>query len=142
MITPAEGSLHSGVIAISAALTQVELGDSGDMENFLLAMAVVYEITCRLGGELGFEAYSRGFQNTSTVGIFGAISTIAILKCLPSEIIEMASGLAGSKAAGSMQYLDNGSWNKRLYAGFAVHNALVRVALAVAGRHSRGNQSD
>ncbi|KAK1815068.1 hypothetical protein LTR12_010492 [Friedmanniomyces endolithicus] len=45
----------------------------------------------------------------------------------------MAFGLAGSKAAGSMQYLDNGSWNKRLHPGFAVHDAFMCVALAEAG---------
>ena len=132
--TYAEGSLHAGVTVISAGLTQAELlGDSVDMDTFLTAVAVGYEVTCRLGRELGFDAYARGFHNTSTAGIFGSISAIAVLKRLPSKTIEMAFGLAGSKAAGSMQYLDNGSWNKRLHAGFAVHDAFVCTALADAG---------
>lgn len=76
----------------------------------MLAMALGYEITCRVGRELGFEAYHRGFHNTSTAGIFGAVAAIAALRRLPAETIDMAFGLAGSKAAGSMQYLDNGSW--------------------------------
>lgn len=32
-----------------------------------------------------------------------------------------------------MQYLDNGSWNKRLHPGFAVHDAFMCVSLAEAG---------
>jgi 2-methylcitrate dehydratase PrpD len=132
--TYAPGTLHAGVTAVSAALTQAELlGDSSDSERFMLAVAVGYEVTCRIGRELGYEAYSRGMHNTSTAGIFGAVSAIAFLKGLKAETIEMAFGLAGSKAAGSMQYLDNGSWNKRLHPGFAVHDAFMCVSLAEAG---------
>jgi len=32
-----------------------------------------------------------------------------------------------------MQYLENGSWNKRMHPGFAAHDAFVCVALAEAG---------
>jgi len=132
--TYAPGTLHAGVTAVSAALTQAELlGQSSDSEKFMLAIAVGYEVTCRIGRELGYEAYSRGMHNTSTAGIFGAVSAIAVLKGLSADVIEMAFGLAGSKAAGSMQYLDNGSWNKRLHPGFAVHDAFMCVSLAEAG---------
>jgi 2-methylcitrate dehydratase PrpD len=106
-----DGTLHSGCTAVSATLTQAEVRASEvSTELFMLAIAVGYEVTCRIGRELGFEAYHRGFHNTSTAGIFGAVAAIAVLKQLPAQVIEMAWGLAGSKAAGSMQYLDNGSW--------------------------------
>lgn len=132
--TYAAGTLHAGVTAISAGLAQAEqLGASSTPEEFLTALAVGYEITCRLGRELGNEAYARGMHNTSTAGIFGATTTIAVLKKLDTTTIENAFGLALSKAAGSMQYLENGSWNKRLHPGFAVHDAFVAVALAESG---------
>ena len=132
--TYAPGTLHAGVTAISAALTQAELlGTASTSERFLLAVAVGYEVTCRLGRELGYEAYSQGMHNTATAGIFGSVAAISVLKKLPSRTIEMAFGFAGSKAAGSMQYLDNGSHNKRLHAGFAVHDAFMCVALAESG---------
>lgn len=132
--TFAEGTLHAGVTAISAAMSQAEvLGDAASIDTFMLAIAVGYEVTCRLGRELGMDAYHRGFHNTSTAGIFGAIAAIAVVKNLSAEVVEMAFGLAGSKAAGSMQYLDNGSWNKRLHPGFAVHDAFMCVSLAEAG---------
>jgi 2-methylcitrate dehydratase PrpD len=132
--THADGTLHAGVTSISAAMTQAELlGDRASSEDFTLAVSVAYEITCRIGRELGFFAYDRGFHNTSIAGIFGAVAAIAVLKKLAAETIEHAFGLAGSKAAGSMQYLDNGSWNKRLHPGFAVHDAFMCVSLAEAG---------
>jgi len=132
--TYAPGTVHAGVTAISAALAQAELlGDGSNSERFMLAIAVGYEVTCRLAHELGYEAYSQGMHNTSTAGIFGAVSAIAVLRGLPADTVEMAYGLAGSKAAGSMQYLDNGSWNKRLHPGFAVHDAFMCISLAEAG---------
>jgi 2-methylcitrate dehydratase PrpD len=122
------------VTAISAALAQAELlGAHSGSEEFMIAISVGYEVTCRLGRELGYEAYSQGMHNTGTAGIFGAVAAISVLKQLPAEIVEMAFGLAGSKAAGSMQYLANGSWNKRMHPGFAAHDAFVCVALAEAG---------
>lgn len=132
--TYAEGTLHAGISTISAAMTQAELlRQEASSDLFVLAICVGYEVTCRLGRELGLESYNRGFHNTATCGIFGAVAAIAVLKRLPVETIEMAFGLAGSKAAGSMQYLDNGSWNKRLHPGFAVHDAFMCISLAEAG---------
>lgn len=132
--THAPSTLHPGVTAISAALACSEsLPDPPSTPLFLLAIAVGYEITCRLGRELFYSAYARGFHNTSTAGVFGAVGTISVLKHLPASTIAHAFGLAGSRAAGSMQYLDNGSHNKRLHPGFACHDAFVCVALAEAG---------
>ncbi len=54
--TYAEGTLHAGVTAISAALAQAEVSESSSTcDNFLTAIAIGYEITCRLGKALGFE---------------------------------------------------------------------------------------
>lgn len=113
-------------------MTQAELlGSSSD--DFMLAVSVGYEVTCRLSRELGTWAYDRGFHNTGTAGIFGAVAAISVLKKSPAETVEMAFGIAGSKAAGSLQFLENGSWNKRLNPGFAVHDAFVCTGLAEAG---------
>ena len=133
--TYAPGSLHPGVCAFAASLAQAEQSNNQDNkgDRLLLAAAVGYEVICRLGAELGNAAYQRGFHNTSTAGIFGAVAAIAVLKRLSASTIENAFGLALSKAAGSMQYLENGSSNKRLHPGFAVHDAFVSVALAEAG---------
>ncbi|KAK4501947.1 hypothetical protein PRZ48_007757 [Zasmidium cellare] len=132
--TYADGVLHAGITAISASMTQAELlGESVSGDEFMLAISVGYEVTCRLSREIGTYAYDRGFHNTGTAGIFGAVAAIAVLRKLSAEMIEMAFGIAGSKAAGSLQFLENGSWNKRLNPGFAVHDAFVCVELAEAG---------
>jgi 2-methylcitrate dehydratase PrpD len=130
--THAGGALHPGASVISAALAQAETDPSIGSNTLLTALAVGYEVTCRLGIALGTGGYQRGFHNTSTASIFGAVAAIAELKGLGRNGIENAFGLAISKAAGSMQYLANESWNRRLHPGFAAHDAFVCVALAEA----------
>jgi 2-methylcitrate dehydratase PrpD len=130
--TFAAGALHPGASVIPAALAQSE-SSNADCKTLLIALAVGYEVVCRLARALGAGSYERGFHNTGTAGIFGAIAAVGKVKNLSSDVIETAFGIAGSKAAGSMQFLENGSWNKRLHPGFAAHDALLCVALAEAG---------
>jgi 2-methylcitrate dehydratase PrpD len=61
------------------------------------------------------------------------VAAVAKLRSFDAATLENAWGLALSKAAGTMQYLENGAWNKRLHPGFAAHDALVCAALAEAG---------
>ncbi|OHE92049.1 hypothetical protein CORC01_12630 [Colletotrichum orchidophilum] len=130
--TLAVGIIHPGASIIPAALAQAEASNApGTL--LLTALSVGYEVTCRLGRALSSGGYPRGFHNTSTAGIFGSVAAISKIKGLTCEQIYNAFGLAGSKTAGSMQFLDNGSWNKRLHPGFAAHDAFLCVALAEAG---------
>lgn len=131
--THAESSLHAGVTAIPTALAEAESNPTVESDDVLLAIVLAYEITIRIGRALSSASYSRGFHMTSTAGIFGAVAAICSLRKASKEVLENAWGLAGSKAAGSMQYLSNGSHNKRLHPGFAAHDAFLCVALAEAG---------
>jgi len=130
--TNAASTLHPGAPIIAAAIAQVEQADVSGQE-FVNAIALGYEVACRVGSAMGEAAYARGFHLTSVAGIFGAAAAVARLQRLPASSIADAFGIAGSLAAGSMQYLDSGAWNKRLHPGFAAQGALQAVALARAG---------
>lgn len=126
------GALHPGAAVIPAALAEAErTGASG--RQFIEALAVGNEIACRVGAAIGETVYDRGFHNTSVAGIFGAVAAAAKLRGFDGAAIANAFGLAGSMAAGSMQYLANGAWNKRLHPGLAAHDALLTLAFAEAG---------
>lgn len=138
--THAVSSLHAGVTAIATALAEAEYqlrnpspSNPITPDALLLSILLGYETTIRIGIALSTSSYSRGFHNTSTAGIFGAVAVICSLRHLSPTTITNAFGLAGSKAAGSMQYLANGSHNKRLHPGFAAHDAFLCVSLASAG---------
>ena len=130
--THAGARLHPGSSVLSAALAEAESQDS-PTQRFICAIAAGYEVTCRLGVTLGAGGYGRGFHNTCTAGLFGAISSIAKLRGFAMETLENAFGIAISKVSGSMQYLSNGSLNKRLHPGFAAHDAFMCCAFAEAG---------
>ena len=128
--TFARGCLHPGTAIIPATLAEAESLNSSP-DQILTALAVGYELVCRVAIQLSDGSYER----TATAGIFGCVAAISSLKGLPSRTVENAFGLAGSKAAGSMQFLENGSWNKRLHPGFAAYDAFLCVHLAEAGVH-------
>ena len=130
--THASALLHPGGSVLSAALTEAESQNS-QTQQFFCAIAAGFEVTCRLGVTLGAGGYERGFHNTCTAGLFGAISSIAKLRRFGQDTLEKAFGIAISKVSGSMQYLSNGSLNKRLHPGFAAHDAFICCAFAEAG---------
>jgi 2-methylcitrate dehydratase PrpD len=126
------GALHPGAPVIPTALAAAEQ-TAASGKALLEALAAGYEVACRVGGALGQTAYDRGFHITPVAGIFGAVAAGAKLFGLGAAEIASAFGIALSQAAGSMQYLENGAWTKRLHPGFAAHDALVSLALGRAG---------
>jgi 2-methylcitrate dehydratase PrpD len=96
---------------VPAALAAGELvGASG--RDVLTAIVAGYEVCCRLGNALDPTShYAKGFHPTATAGTFGAAAAVAKLFRLSPDQIVSAFGVSGSQAAGSLQFLVNGSWN-------------------------------
>lgn len=126
-------SLHPGVVVFPAALALAEqLGSSPD--DLYAAVVAGYEVTLRVGAALNpASAYERGFHPTAVCGAFGAAAASARLMQFSPEQTNMALGIAGSMASGSMAYLQNGAWTKRLHPGWASHAGIVAARLAAAG---------
>ncbi|WP_330342470.1 MmgE/PrpD family protein [Streptomyces sp. NBC_00557] len=124
--------LHPGAAVIPAALAVAERVEACGAE-LLAALALGYEVCCRVGAALGHGAYHRGFHPTAIAGLFGGTAAAGRLLGLDGGRIEDAFGLAGSMAAGSMQYLVNGAENKRLHAGLAAHDAVLAATFAASG---------
>ncbi len=131
--THADSSLHPSAPVVPAAFAAAEMtGASG--EALLAAIVAGYEVCCRLGNALDPTAhYARGFHPTATAGTFGAAAAAGRLLGLDAQGIASAFGVAGSQAAGSLQFLVNGGWNKRWQVGAAAMNGLVAATLAAEG---------
>ena len=131
--THAESSLHPSAPVVPAALAAGELAGA-DGRAVLAGIVAGYEVCCRLGLALGASAhYARGFHPTATAGTFGAAAAAARVFGLGAEGVASAFGVAGSQAAGSLQFLVNGAWNKRWQVGAAAMNGLVAAQLARSG---------
>ena len=131
--THAAASLHPSATVIPAALAAGEIVDV-DGSDLIAAIVAGYELSCRVAKALvPSEHYARGFHPTATAGTFGAATAAARVFGLTPEGVASALGLAGSQAAGSMQFMDNGAWNKRFHVGAAAQNGLVAATLARQG---------
>ena len=131
--THADSSLHPSAPVVPAALAAAEIvGSSG--KDLLAAIVAGFEVCCRLGNALDPTShYARGFHPSATAGTFGAAAAAAKIFGLDRHQIASAFGVAASQAAGSLQFLINGGWNKRYQVGAAAMNGLIAATLAKEG---------
>lgn len=134
--THARASLHPSAPIVPAALAAAELVRATGRE-VIAAIVAGYEVQIRLSLALvPKDHYDRGFHPTATCGTFGAAAAAGLLLGLTPRQVASAFGLCGSLAAGSMQFLADGAWNKRFHTGYAAMNGLV--AAICAGEAYRG----
>lgn len=130
-------ALHPGTPVISAALAPVEAEASRGQQlsgrAFFEALADGYEAMCRIGNSISARLHRVGFHPTGVIGAFGAAAAAGRMTGFDTDQVIALFDLMGSMAGGSMQYLDNGAWNKRLHPGLAAHNALLAVELVKSG---------
>ena len=125
------GSIHPGVVIFSTAIALSELDPVITTDEFVAAVVAGYEVTARLAIALQPKShYELGFHPTSTCGVFGAAVTAAKLLRLSEEQMLSAIGIAGSMAAGSLEFLADGTWTKRLHPGLAAQNGILAANLA------------
>jgi 2-methylcitrate dehydratase PrpD len=128
------GSIHPGAVMFSTAIALSEVQPDIDSAQFVTAVVAGYEVAARLAMALQPKFhYELGFHPTSTCGVFGAAVTAAKLLRLSEEQTLSAVGIAGSMAAGSLEFLADGTWTKRLHPGLAAQNGILAAKLAAEG---------
>lgn len=136
--THAPGSIHSGAPIIPAALAAAELCGAGG-KAVIAGVVAGFETQIRLSLALGpSDHYKRGFHPTATCGVFGAAAAAGVVMGMDADGVESAFGLCGSQAAGSMQFLHDGAWNKPYHTGFAASNGLTAACMAREGFRGAG----
>jgi len=128
-----EASAHPGAAVIPAALAADDMTELSG-KDFLLAVVVGYEVMCRLGKAINpARHYGRGFHPTGTCGAFGAAAAAGKILGLNAGQMTNALGIAGSQAAGCMEFLAQGTWTKRFHPGWAAHSGIIAAMLAREG---------
>lgn len=128
------GSIHLGVVMFSTALALAEWLPEVSVEGFTAAVVAGYEAAARIAmAAQPKQQYLLGFHPTATCGVFGAAVTASKLLGLRADQMLSAFGIAGSMAAGSMEFLAEGAWTKRLHPGLAAQNGIQAAMLAAEG---------
>ena len=114
--------------AFSAALMT---GASG--AALLTATIVGIEAATRLATAASGLFHKVGFHPTGMVGVFGATLAAGRLLGLTERELAQAQGIALSLASGSLEFLEDGAWTKRMHPGWAAQAGLTAAALARQG---------
>jgi 2-methylcitrate dehydratase PrpD len=108
-----------------------ELGKSG--RELLTAYVAGLECGARVASVAKGGFHKAGFHPTGVVGAFAAAIAAGKLYGLNVSELENCQGIALSVAAGSLEFLQDGSWTKRLHAGWAGVGGITAAALARKG---------
>lgn len=132
--THSGGSIHLGATMYSAALALAETMPETSSGAFFTAVVAGFEAAARIAMAVQpKEHYALGFHMTPTCGVFGAAIASAKLLGLTPEQTLAAVGIAGSMASGSMEFLADGAWTKRIHPGLAAQNGIQAALLAAEG---------
>lgn len=130
--THSGGVVHASASMLPVALALAETrGLSG--RDLILAYLLGIEASARIGMAAKGGFHQIGFHPTGMVNVFGACLTAGRLSGAPAGAIAAAQGIALSMASGSLEFLSDGAWTKRLHPGLAGMNAMMATELARAG---------
>ena len=126
------GPVHAGAVVVPALLAIAEersLSGAAVMKG----IAVGVELLCR-GSLVAPQAiHKAGFHPTAVLGSLAATAAVGAAIGLDGPTIARAIGASGSMASGIIEYLTDGSWTKRLHAGWAAQSGIRAARLAEAG---------
>jgi 2-methylcitrate dehydratase PrpD len=98
--------------------------------ELIAAYVLGVEAAARLGAVAKGAFHQVGFHPTGLVGTFACALAAGRLMGLSEPQLVMAQGIALSAAAGSLEFLEDGAWNKRLHPGWAATCGITAAALA------------
>jgi 2-methylcitrate dehydratase PrpD len=130
--THVEGVVHATASALPCVLGLAARLDL-DGRAMLLAYVAALEVTCRLGIAAKGGFHKAGFHPTGVLGAFGCAVAAGRLLGLTEAQMAHAQGIALSLAAGSLEFLDDGAWTKRLHPGWAALAGISAATLARSG---------
>src|SRR5262249_48278138 len=79
------------------------------------------------------RALARGRRARAACGVFGAALAAGKGLCLDADRLSAALGIAASMASGVMEFLEDGSWVKRMHPGWAAQSGIQAAVLAEGG---------
>lgn len=129
--------VHTGVVIVPALFAAGEVHRL-PAHRVALGMAVGIELTCRLGAAARKGVHNAGFHPTSVLGTPGAAGGVAAALGYTAPQVRDTLGVAGSLSSGIIEYLADGSWTKRLHAGWAAQSGLRAAELGGHGFRGPG----
>lgn len=130
--THAKGVIHA---TASVLPTVLAVGAKYDRSGEALVTAYILgvEIATRLGSVAKGGFHQVGFHPTGLIGTFGCTMAAGYLMGLTEPQYVDALGLALSVGSGSLEFLNDGAWNKRFHPGWAGAAGVTAATMAKHG---------
>jgi len=124
----------SGIVHLTVSVLPTLLAIGGRRNasgaTVLAAYIAALESGARLASAAAGGFHHQGFHPTRVVGVFAsAIAAGRVLGLAPGAIAR-AQGIALSLASGSLQFLEDGAWTKRMHPGWAAQAAISAATIA------------
>lgn len=127
-----EAVVHTGCCVVTTAMAVgEEMGSTG--RQILDAVVAGIEVMGKLGLAVPGKFPARGFHSTGLCGTFGAAAAAGKLYGLSISQMMDSFGICGSQSSGILECLRDGTWSKRLHAGWAAHAGVISTLLAARG---------
>lgn len=123
---------HVGAVVIPAVLAACKAENRSGIDA---ARGIIggMEIMVRMARVVPGGFHKACFHPTAITGTFGATLGVGLALQLSPGQLTHALGLAGSLCSGTIEYLAEGTWSKRLHAGWAAQSGIRAALLARAG---------
>jgi len=127
----------AGVLHLSVSVLPTLLGLAGYLRlsgaDLLVAYIAAVEAGARLASVTAGGLHAQGFHPTGVIGAFAC--TLAAGRAMGLSVAQLvhAQGAALSFASGSLQFIEDGAWTKRIHPGWAAQSGIVAATLAARG---------
>jgi 2-methylcitrate dehydratase PrpD len=130
--THSGGVIHATASVLPTVLA-VGAQQRANGREMLAAYVLGIEVAARLGAVAKGAFHQVGFHPTGLIGAFACALAAGRLMGLNEKQLVMAQGLTLSAGAGSLEFLEDGAWNKRFHPGWAAVSGITTAALARQG---------
>ena len=130
--THSKGVIHATASVLPTVLA-VAAKHNRSGEELVSAYVLGVEVATRLGAVAKGGFHQVGFHPTGLIGAFGcAVATGYLLGLTESQYVD-ALGLTLSMGSGTLEFLNDGAWNKRMHPGWAGVSGVTAATLAKHG---------
>lgn len=127
----------AGIVHLTVSLLPTLLGLCGRQRRSGAELLTAYVAAIEAGARLASAAkggfHTQGFHPTGMVGVFASALAAGRVLGLAPEALVRAQGVALSMASGSLQFLEDGAWTKRLHPGWAAQAGHTAATFAAHG---------
>jgi 2-methylcitrate dehydratase PrpD len=130
--THLEGVIHPTVAQFPAALSAAIMAGA-TTRQMLTAYTLGLEAATRIASVAKGGFHRAGFHPSGICNTPAASLTAGRLLGLSAGQLRHAQGIALSMSSGTLEFLEDGAWTKRLHPGWAASSGITAAAMARAG---------